>query len=214
MIQVKQSETELDSAPIDELAKLLASDTRFENPDEILKVLRDFVASKPISMEDARKAVEVTFRQYENQLRLFMVGVAKAKVPKIVNYMERLTPIEAELFKPERIKDATTAQLIKIATLAHDVLRGDLEYVGKVTSMSLEYQKVMGGGGPSPSVLEADKKMASMMQQIPQYTPAFREKIRSNLSEIMLLLEEGAKAENALIDVTPEDKSDEQKPKS
>jgi len=184
--------------PATETAVAKVTDKKFGDPIEVAKIIVELLCSRPVSPEDAKQAVEQTFNQYENQLRIFLLSVAKAKVDRILRYMSFVEKLEEELFRPERIKDANTAQLIKAYASVQGNLKNDLDFIKTMADMGLEIHKIL--GGVDAGNVEVKDKMSEVAGMFPQYTPEVRGRIRSILTDVLKIIEEEQKKK--VIDIT------------
>ena len=178
---------------------------RLDNPSELLHLVKDIVTGKPVKEEEARQAVEQVYRHHENQLRVFLVAAAKAKLDRIIQCTDFIEKIEKELFKKKRITDETTVKdPIKLYSFSYGMQHGDLDFVRQVTEMNVEIQKILGVVGSSTG---PNERIAKILDKTPK--PYQRSKIRQAVEECLAIIKD---EEDRVIDVTPRRQSSEEDP--
>lgn len=154
---------------------------RIQVSDNILKLIVDFVSAKSVDPEAVRDALEKTYNHYENQLRIFLIAVAKGKIDRFLRYLKFVDQVEDRLFNSDRLENASTTQLIRTYALAQGYMANDLTYIKQIADMGLEIQKVLG-------VLNKpfDKELTDSLLGIPHLDASIRSKIRDVLDQCLI----------------------------
>ena len=74
---------------------------------------------------------------YENRLRVSLVGIARAKFERVAKVSALVDTLEDKIFNPKRLDELDTDTLVKIWAQGHKVMKDDLTYINKVTEMRL-----------------------------------------------------------------------------
>lgn len=167
-----------------------------QDPIKVLKIVSEYISGKEVDYEAARDAVNQTFQHHDQQLRVFLVAVAKAKLNRILKCMEFVETVEDRLFRPSRLEDATTAQLVKLYAFTQGSINADLDFINKITSMNLEIQKLMGSFG------KEDQRITKELEGISEFSPESRNRMREALGRCLAILKDTEEKEQ-LINVTP-----------
>ena len=157
--------------------------TRPLDPQEAIEVIKEVISGKRLDPGIARRAIDVVLRAYEQQLLVFMVGMAKTKVERTFNAMAALKKIEGRLFDDERIEKASTDQLIKMYSIANAVASESLDYIQKVVKLRPELE-AMGAAADLDGAL-ARATEAAAFEGLPPLAPAQRDMARRILQGVI-----------------------------
>jgi hypothetical protein len=149
---------------------------------QALKTLRDAFTGR-IDQSLAKEALEEVLKNYELQLRVFLVGVAKGKIDRVIRMMNFLERAEEAMFSDANIANATPNQLIKMVALGQSSLLTSLDYIRKVADMRAEIER-MGAASRLDEALAKATELGSP-DGLPILEPKQRERIRGMLSRIV-----------------------------
>jgi len=113
-------------------------DRPIQDEDKVLEVIVKAITAKYTDPQMIRKAVKQAVSNYENQLRVFMVGVANRQLQRILRLMRTIDSLEEQIEKPEVIASMCPKELIKVYALQQSNLNNSLDYVKKVADMRME----------------------------------------------------------------------------
>lgn len=117
------------------LAKVL--NRPFDDEGEVVSLLVQAITFKCTDTDLIEQAVKQTIDDYENKLRVFMVGVANAQLQRILRMINMLGNIESELEK-NRVNLLRDSDLIKLYATTQTALMQSLDYVKKIVDMRVE----------------------------------------------------------------------------
>jgi hypothetical protein len=146
------------------------------SPDEALRALSDAIGRK-IPYNEAKEALEQVLRNYEEQLRVFMVGVAKGKIDRVLRMLNLLDRVEEELFSERAIKQANVNQLIRIYALGQNSLTTSLDYIRRVADMRAEIER-LGAASKLDEALAKATESGMGPDGLPLLSPVERERVR------------------------------------
>lgn len=152
------------------------------DPMKALDVIRDALSGKLNNPELGKQAILSVLKNYEVQLRIFLVGVAKTRINRVLRAMELLESVETELFKPERVSRMSTSELIKTYQIANAVTVEGLDYIRKVADMRAELERLGAAANLDEALADATR---SAMDGLPPLNPSQRDNVRVILGKIM-----------------------------
>lgn len=146
--------------------------------DVVSKVVPD------VTHDEARTAIERIMSQHEAQLKIFLVGVAKSRMNRVLRLMEIIDASEHELLgNADRIQEATTYELTRIWQMAQSTVATDLDFIKQVIDMRATKEEVPATivnilGNPTNDQLDAAR-------DIPTLEPQQRAKIRNIIDRLL-----------------------------
>lgn len=150
---------------------------------DLAVLVEAITASLPtVTHEQARDAVNKILSNYEEQLTTFVVGVAKAKLGRVLRLMQIIDTTEDELTRNDtRIKCAETKDLLRLWSIAQAGLTTDVSFIKDVVELRAKlssYQK------PNPETVVnilgvSAQQAAESVSDFPSLSPQGREKVRN-----------------------------------
>jgi len=159
-----------------------------EDPQDTLRLLVDIILEKRrnISLDEAKQALEKVLDNYENKLGVGLVAVARAKMDRVVRIARFLDCVESELFKEERVKVASTNELLGMIETGQKVGKQDLEFIERILELRMkgelraaELAVLQRDITSTPGTIEVGGKTVIV-------SPESRDRIRKILDRLML----------------------------
>jgi hypothetical protein len=171
------------------LVKNLPKD--LSDPIEVLDLIKDAILRRPTDREEAAKALRQVLKNYESQNRVFLIAAANAELPRILRLLQFLTSCETEMFKVERLEDASNKELIRMYALAQANLMSGLDNIKKVADMRIEALRAAGGGDGVKKLFElGDDKEVNALAGLPSLDAPARDRVRKLVSGLVDIIEE------------------------
>lgn len=161
-----------------------------DDPLKVLEVLKDAILRRSVDPAQAVTAVHQVLKNFEEQNRLFLIAAANAQMPRILRLMTFINEAEEELFKPARVREASTRDLTRMYALAQTMVLNAVTDIKQVADMRLEVLRATGG---SPE--DATKKLfgslekSNEMSDVPGLTATSRDRVRKIVSGLMEAIE-------------------------
>jgi hypothetical protein len=147
-----------------------------QDEDKVLEIIVGAITSKYTDPGLVSQAVKQSIQNYENQLRVFMVGVANRQLARILRLMRSLDAIEAQIAEPSVIAQMSPRDLIKAYALQQSNLMSSLDYVKKVADMRIELATAQAAIANSLTTREVEEINA--LSGLPKLSPQQRGNVR------------------------------------
>lgn len=154
------------------------------DPKKLLELVVSAITNRYTDSDLAKQAVSTTISNYENQLRVFLVATAKAKLDRILRLMELIDITEGELLDPSRVRTASTYELLRIYAIAQGSLTTDLDYVKQIVDMRTKLHPEEGKtvinmfGAPT-------KEQIEVLADVPALDNLARDRVRRILDQFV-----------------------------
>jgi hypothetical protein len=159
------------------------------DPLEILNLLKDAILRKPVDQADAAAALRQVLKNYEQQNRVFLIAAANAELPRVVRLMEFLHACEGAMFEDDRLKDASTKELIRMYALAQANLLASLDNVKKVADMRLDALRAAGGSAGAEKLFQMEDKELDAIAGLPTLDAQGRDRVRKLVTGLIEAIE-------------------------
>lgn len=126
---------------VNELPEGVEADELGNQASRDLEVLKNVISGNPVNSSVARQAVDRAIGQYDARFRLFQVGMANAKIEKVLSYMKKLEEVDNRILE-ESIEDMTPGELLRLQQVFQERINTDLSYVDKVIEQSSKLGKI------------------------------------------------------------------------
>lgn len=178
------------------------------DPLEVLDLLKNAILRKPVDKSQAADALRQVLKSYEAQNRVFLIAAANAELPRIVRIMSFLQSCEEELFRSDRLKDATTKELVRVYALAQANMLSSLDNVKKVADMRLDALKAAGGATGVERIFDMKDEELNAMAGLPSLDAQGRDRVRKLVTGLVDAIEKDDSVEEDEEDDTDESSAD------
>lgn len=171
-----------------------------QDPIKLLDLLKNAILRKPVDKDLVSDAIKQATSEYEARNRIFLIAAANAELPRIVRLLSFINQCEEEMYKDERIEDASTRELLKMYALAQSNLMSGLDSVKKVADMRLELLQAAGGADGMKSLFDSDTELNALSD-----LPGLDSKGRDNVRKVIGGLVESISKDTSVTDNDEDD---------
>lgn len=164
----------------EDLTKVLKAvlDRPFDDEKQVLSLLVDAILYKVTDTALIDSVVKQTVDNYENKLRVYMIGVAHSQLRRITRMLAMLERIEEEI-DTNRCNLMKDSELLKCYETTQTALVKSLEYVKKVADMRIEADQA------HEAIMVSKPKEEEAEQQFMFISPTARNRLRKVLEVVV-----------------------------
>jgi|SRR5581483_3147875 len=150
--------------------------------DKALDTIRAICTTKATEAL-AKEEVEKILSDHQLKLKLFMAAFSLKRVNSIIRVAKMQDFIEEKLLDPERWKNASNKDLLKLLVKLNDIVAQNMDYFSQILGGDTQFDPNL------LVVLLGDKSKAEdkekTVKRLEDLSPESREKIRSKFSDLL-----------------------------
>lgn len=174
------------SAPLGEVV--------IDDPHVVLEIIKDAIHKKPVDRRLAVNAIRQVLKNYEEQLRVFMIGAANVEVGRVVKLLQFIDVCSDQLMSAEKMKTASYGEVLRAFQLCQQAIETSSKAIKLVADMRLDAAKATGGSENIAKMFDPEKETLDPQADMPQLGAQSRDKIR----RIMIGLQEAIAKDDAV----------------
>jgi hypothetical protein len=147
---------------------------------KVLEIITDAITAKYVDPSLVEQAVKQSVHQYETQLRVFAISVAKRQLRRVLKLIDILDQYEDELNDPETIRNLEAKDLVRLYGIFQANLNTSMDFIKRVTDQRIELAHAQA------AILTAtEKEEMETLSGLPTLDSQQRDKIRRILQGVV-----------------------------